>query len=103
MQRAGCNIQVSTALWQVPWKLVAGQLQQLGFEPGWGKNVGIIRATMHELLDILEVCCRLHWCACSLDLDELSAACSPICHCWAGTIGRFWHSGVLLLLVHLRF
>jgi sucrose synthase len=38
----------------VPWKLVAGQLKQLGFEPGWGKNVGIIRETMHLLLDILE-------------------------------------------------
>jgi len=40
---------------QVPWKLVAEQLKQLGFEPGWGKNVGIVRATMHRLLDILEV------------------------------------------------
>lgn len=41
---------------QVPWKLVEEQLKQLGFEPGWGKNVGIVRATMHRLLDILEVC-----------------------------------------------
>jgi sucrose synthase len=40
----------------MPWKLVAGQLKQLGFEPGWGKNVGIVRQRLHELLDILEVC-----------------------------------------------
>lgn len=50
----------------MPWKLVAGQMKQLGFEPGWGKNVGIVRQRLHELLDILEVCadhpyyCILH-------------------------------------------
>jgi Sucrose synthase len=41
---------------------VAGQLKQLGFEPGWGKNVGVVRKRLHELLDILEVCgepCRV--------------------------------------------
>lgn len=52
-----CGCQQPCAVLQVPWKLVAGQLKQLGFEPGWGKNVGIIRETMHLLLDILEVCC----------------------------------------------
>lgn len=43
---------------------MAGQLKQLGFEPGWGKNVGIVRKRLHELLDILEV---NHAVSCRLD------------------------------------
>ncbi|MBC8209261.1 MAG: sucrose synthase [Desulfobulbaceae bacterium] len=36
------------------WSNLSGQLHQLGFAPGWGRNAGIIRETLSILLDILE-------------------------------------------------
>ena len=38
---------------QMPYKMVAQELKDLGFEPGWGKDVATIKQTMHELLDLL--------------------------------------------------
>lgn len=38
----------------VKWSDVRDDLLDLGFEPGWGKNAGVIRDTMGLLLDILE-------------------------------------------------
>ena len=32
-------------------------LRSMGFEVGWGDNVGRIMESMHELLDILQVGC----------------------------------------------
>ena len=36
------------------WQELASDLNDLGFEPGWGRNVPIIKETMGNLLDILE-------------------------------------------------
>ena len=36
------------------WQELAPELNDLGFEPGWGRNSSIIRETMGNLLDILE-------------------------------------------------
>jgi sucrose synthase len=36
------------------WQELASDLNELGFEPGWGRNVPIIKETMGNLLDILE-------------------------------------------------
>lgn len=38
----------------VKWNEMQDDLLDLGFEPGWGKNAGVIRDTMGLLLDILE-------------------------------------------------
>lgn len=37
-----------------PWTAVAGVLQAMGFEPGWGRTVSRVQETMHLLSDILE-------------------------------------------------
>ena len=39
---------------ETPREELAPRLRSLGFEPGWGKNAGRIRASMELLLDILE-------------------------------------------------
>ena len=39
---------------QVPYSDVAPVLRELGLEPGWGNNVGRIRATLSSLLDLLQ-------------------------------------------------
>ncbi len=39
---------------QVPVSAVAGQLQELGIDRGWGGNVGRIRSTMLMLGDIIQ-------------------------------------------------
>ena len=31
-------------------------LRSMGFEVGWGDTVGRVKESMHELLDILQVC-----------------------------------------------
>ncbi len=36
------------------WEQVGHGLQELGFEPGWGRNVSRMRETLHLLSDILE-------------------------------------------------
>ena len=37
-----------------PWNEIASEMAAMGFEPGWGKNVGRVRQTMGFLSDILE-------------------------------------------------
>jgi sucrose synthase len=37
-----------------PWKKIRRKLKELGFEPGWGKDVDRVNDTMHLLLDLLE-------------------------------------------------
>jgi sucrose synthase len=37
-----------------PWSEIERKLKDLGFEPGWGKDAGRVRETMHLLLDLLE-------------------------------------------------
>jgi len=39
---------------ETEWQELAAELQNLGFEPGWGRCVSGIRETMANLLDILE-------------------------------------------------
>lgn len=39
---------------QTPYSQVAGRLQELGLEKGWGKDVGRIRSTIEQLLDVLQ-------------------------------------------------
>lgn len=39
---------------EVEWRELESELTDLGFEPGWGRNVFRIRETMGNLLDILE-------------------------------------------------
>ena len=39
---------------ETDWEEVRVPLQGMGFEPGWGRNVGITRRTLHLLSDILE-------------------------------------------------
>jgi sucrose synthase len=50
--------QANEALMAVPpetsWEELAPRLRALGFEPGWGRDAGRIRAYMELLLDILE-------------------------------------------------
>jgi sucrose synthase len=39
---------------ETEWKDLEADLQELGFEPGWGRSISRIRETMVTLLDILE-------------------------------------------------
>lgn len=39
---------------QLPVAEVARELQDLGFERGWGSTVGRVRETMHMLLDLMQ-------------------------------------------------
>ena len=39
---------------QMPVAEVARELQDLGFERGWGATVGRVRDTMHMLLDLMQ-------------------------------------------------
>ncbi|MBN1355668.1 sucrose synthase [bacterium] len=36
------------------WNQLAGEMQKLGFEPGWGSNAGTVLESINELQDILE-------------------------------------------------
>ena len=45
-----------TAL-QARWHEASQMLRAMGFEVGWGSTVGRVKESMHELLDILQVCC----------------------------------------------
>ncbi|MDW7649743.1 MAG: sucrose synthase [Bacillota bacterium] len=45
---------LSTETDETPWLDVSPKLQELGFEPGWGKDVGRIRDTLRLLSGILE-------------------------------------------------
>ncbi len=39
---------------ETTWENISVTMESLGFQPGWGKNVEIIRKTLHLLSDILE-------------------------------------------------
>ena len=43
-----------SVLLQKPWLEIAEPLGSLGFEAGWGANVGLVKESMHELLEILQ-------------------------------------------------
>jgi hypothetical protein len=40
---------------QVMWDDVSERMQELGFERGWGRDVGLMREQFRQLLDILQV------------------------------------------------
>ena len=39
---------------QKPWPEIAASLSSMGLEPGWGANVGLVKESMHDLLEILQ-------------------------------------------------
>lgn len=39
---------------QKPWREIAQQLGSIGFEAGWGANVGLVKESMQDLLEILQ-------------------------------------------------
>ncbi len=39
---------------ETPWAEFSSDLQRMGFEPGWGRDAGRVRDTMHLLLDVME-------------------------------------------------
>lgn len=47
---------------QVEWREVSSRLYDLGFERGWGCDVGTARSSMRLLLDVLQVRCVFMLC-----------------------------------------
>ena len=56
MQNSQCTLfkHVCSGRLQTPYSEVSDDLQQLGFEPGWGNTVGRTKDTMNLALNLLE-------------------------------------------------